>query len=76
MRGSPWEPVPGVKGEHVPVEIKEDGNSTIIEEETVEAIEQITIEEEAQTLNKAHTTNRKSSGIVEFHIRKIMMQKY
>ena len=36
LQGSPRSPVPGIKGDHIPVEIKDDGSLTTIEEETEE----------------------------------------
>ena len=46
MRGSPWSPVPKVKGYHVPLEIHENGELTIPEEKTIEKQEEIISKEE------------------------------
>ena len=36
LKGFPWAPVPGVRVDHIPVEIKDSGRPTTVEEETVE----------------------------------------
>ena len=56
MQGNPWSPVPGVKGDHVPVEIKDDGSPTAIEEEIAENDPQVTFEEEPALPSKPATS--------------------
>ena len=46
MQGHPWCPVPGIKGDHIPVEITDDGNPITIEEEIEEKEAEVTFEEE------------------------------
>ena len=76
MKGTPWSPVPKVKGDHIPVEIKEDGNPTTIEEETVEKEAEVNFEEEPKSKSTPSTSGYKEAGVTEFHIKKPMVQKY
>lgn len=76
MRGSPWSPVPSAKGDHILVEIKGTGEPTTPEEETIDTQEEITFEEETNMPNAPSTSGCKGSGIIEFHIKKPMVQKY
>ena len=76
IKGTPWMPVPRVKGDHIPVEIKEDGSSTTPEEENIETGPEITFEEDVDMPNKPRTVGYKGAGMTEFHIKKPMVQKY
>ena len=76
MRGDPWSPIPGIKGDHVPVEIKDDGSPTTIEEETTEKDPEVMFEEEPALPSKPTTSGYKGAGTKEFHVKKPMIQKY
>ena len=64
------------EGDHIFVEIKPTGEPTAIEEATLVDKEQIAFEENIPIPSKCHTSGRKSAGAAEFHIRRIMVQKY
>ena len=64
------------KGDDIPVEIRDDGNPTTIEEETEDKDAEITFEEEPQLLSRPSTSGYKGAGTKEFHVKKPMVQKY
>ena len=76
MKGTPWAPVPKVKGDHIPVEIKKDGSSTNPEEENGTEELEIAFEKDIDLPSKPQTSGYKGAGMKEFHIKKPMVQKY
>ena len=54
MKGTTWQPVPGNKSDHVPVEIHDDGSTPPAEAEDGEAVgyNQVAIEEDTDKFNK------------------------
>ena len=65
-----------MKADHIPVEIKESGEPTTPEEETIERADEITFEEEPDMPSVPTTSGYKGSGTIGFHIKKPMVQKY
>ena len=76
MKGCPWMPVPGVKSDHIPVEIRDDGSPSTQQEECADRGPMITFEEEPRMPTKPSTSGRKEAGMQEFHITQQMIQKY
>lgn len=76
MRGCPWIPVPGVKGDHIFVETREDGTASTPQEECVDKAPIIIFEEEPRMPTKLTTAGYKESGSQEFHVTQQMIQKY
>lgn len=76
LKGSPWSPVQNAKGDHTLVEIKDIGEPTATEGETMEKQEEIRFEEEPNMSNAPTSSGYKGAGTIEFHIKMPMAQKY
>ena len=76
IKGSPWTPVPGATGDHIPVETKSNGNPKASTEESVEETLEITLEEVPSMPNRPTTPGDRKLGAIKFQIRKHMLQKY
>lgn len=76
LRGFPWATVNDAKGDHIPVEINEDGVPTTPVQENEDCEAEIQFEEDVDMPKRPNGLSNKEMGAAEFHIRKPVIQKY